>query len=217
MRCFRTLLFVFLACLLLGGTGVRVLAEETLKSWTNTAGTTIQAEFVRLDGGTLVIRKDGKPFSIPLASLSPASQEQAKELATSKTSKSVAKTAEKPAEKAEELFEIKGTCTFQGKQSTWSAILTPNGDKTYEAVYAATWSGRRLKFVGTITTDMRSEIQGRGKARGGGASGTFEFSGRYGGDGIARCSYKEDGGSNRNGSLTAEMPQPAKDSGKKGK
>jgi hypothetical protein len=46
-------------------------------SWTNTDGKTIEAEFIHLDGDTVVIRKDGKEFKIPLAKLSPASREQA--------------------------------------------------------------------------------------------------------------------------------------------
>lgn len=49
--------------------------------WTNTDGKTIEAEFIRLDGRSVVIRKDGKQFTIPLAKLSPESRKQALDLA----------------------------------------------------------------------------------------------------------------------------------------
>jgi hypothetical protein len=49
--------------------------------WTNTDGITIQAEFVRLDGQSVVIRKDGKEFTLRLAQLSTKSRQQALDLA----------------------------------------------------------------------------------------------------------------------------------------
>lgn len=107
-----------------------------------------------------------------------------------------------------DLSSIKGTCVFGGKKSTWSAKLTPKGDGTYDAVYDSSWGGKPIKYVGTIKTDGKTEISGTGKASGGGANGTFEFSGTYGDDGIAKCSYKEVGGSRgRKGTLTAELPK----------
>lgn len=53
-------------------------AQDSLRSWTNTSGKVIKAEFVRLEGETLVIRKDGKVFNVPLSKLSAESQNQAK-------------------------------------------------------------------------------------------------------------------------------------------
>ena len=50
-------------------------------SWSNTAGVEIRGKFLHLDGETLVIRKDGKEFRIPLHSLSGASREQARQMA----------------------------------------------------------------------------------------------------------------------------------------
>jgi hypothetical protein len=102
---------------------------------------------------------------------------------------------------------IKGTLKFGGTQSTWSATLTPKGKGTYQAAYIALWGGKPLNYVGTIETDGRTKIKGTGKASGGGANGTFEFSGTYGNDGVARCSYREVGGA-RSGSMTAEAPKP---------
>jgi len=113
-----------------------------------------------------------------------------------------AKAAGQPAE----TLLIKGTCTFGGKKSTWSAKLTAKADGIYDAVYVSSWGGKPLNFVGTIKTDLKTEICGTGKASGGSANGTFEFSGKYGRNGIAQCSYREVGG-RRNGSLTAEMPK----------
>jgi len=112
------------------------------------------------------------------------------------------KTAVKPAA----ITSIKGTCTFHGKESTWSAKLTAKGDGTYDAVYVASWGGSPLDYVGTLKTDLKTEISGEGKASGGKANGTFEFSGKYGTNGMAQCSYKEVGG-RRSGTMTAEMPK----------
>ena len=48
--------------------------------WVNKDGKVIQAEFVRLSGESVVIRKDGSEFTVPFSSLSPASINQAKKL-----------------------------------------------------------------------------------------------------------------------------------------
>lgn len=69
------------------------LASAVPLPWTNTEGKTIQAEFARLEGESVVVRKDGKEIPIALGKLSLASRNQARELA--------AKTpvnAEKPAD-----------------------------------------------------------------------------------------------------------------------
>jgi hypothetical protein len=105
-----------------------------------------------------------------------------------------------------EITSIKGTCTFGGKESTWSAKLTAKGAGTYDAVYVSSWGGAPLNYIGTIKTDLKTEISGDGKASGGKANGSFAFSGKYGTNGIAQCSYKEVRG-RRSGSLTAEMPK----------
>ena len=108
--------------------------------------------------------------------------------------------------KKAELTSIKGTYTFGGKTSDWSAKLTAKGEGTYDAVYASSWGGKPMSYVGTIKTDLKESISGTGKASGGGANGTFEFSGKFGNDGLALCTYKEVNG-RRSGSLTAEKPQ----------
>ncbi len=103
---------------------------------------------------------------------------------------------------------IKGTDTFRGKASSWSATLTPKGKDTYEAVYISTWGGKPLSYTGTIETDGKTKITGAGKN----ANGSFEFSGTYGKDNIAQCSYKEVGGTlNRSGTMTAEAPKSGSD------
>ena len=101
---------------------------------------------------------------------------------------------------------IKGTCKFGGKDSNWSATLKAKGDGTYDATYDSIWGGAPLKYAGTIKTDLKTEISGDGKASGGKANGTFEFSGKFGTNGIAQCTYKEVGG-RRKGTMTAEMPK----------
>lgn len=56
-------------------------AEDDTPTWTNQAGKTVTANFIRLDSDTLVLRKDGRVFNIPLNALSSESQRQATELA----------------------------------------------------------------------------------------------------------------------------------------
>ena len=61
-------------------------SPQAVLPWTSADGKTILAEFVRLDSKSVVIRKDGKEFSIPLAKLSPAIRKQAAECAPAKES-----------------------------------------------------------------------------------------------------------------------------------
>ncbi len=57
-------------------------AAGAAQAWTNTAGKSIQAVFDRLEGDAVVIKAaDGKYYTVPLANLSPESQEQAKKAA----------------------------------------------------------------------------------------------------------------------------------------
>ena len=99
---------------------------------------------------------------------------------------------------------IKGTCSFGGTKGTWSGKLTPKGDGTYDASYQCKWGNGTLLFAGTVKTDLKTAVSGMGKATGGGANGTFEFSGKFGADGTAKCPYKEVGGRGRSGSLTVD-------------
>ena len=105
-----------------------------------------------------------------------------------------------------QIISIKGTYTFGGKKSTWTAKLTAKEDGTYSAVYVSNWGGETLNYEGTIKTDLKTEISGNGRPSGGRANGSFEFSGKYSGDGIAQCTYQEVSG-HRSGSMTAEMPK----------
>ncbi len=50
------------------------------QSWTASDGRVIQAKFVKLDGESVVIEKDGKAFSVPFAKLNPESVAKAKRL-----------------------------------------------------------------------------------------------------------------------------------------
>src|ERR1017187_7187257 len=75
-------------------------------------------------------------------------------LAVSTTVAAPDKAAVKPAE----ITSINGMCTFHGKESNWSAKLTAKGDGTYDAVYDSSWGGKPLKYVGTLKTDLKTEI-----------------------------------------------------------
>ena len=51
-----------------------------VQSWASKDGKIIKAKFIRMDGDTVVIDKDGKAFAVPFTKLSPASIEIAKKL-----------------------------------------------------------------------------------------------------------------------------------------
>ncbi len=61
--------------------GSFVQGDDSLPTWTNTDGRTVQAEFAGLEAEILEVRKDGKLFKVPFSSLTPQSRIQAKELA----------------------------------------------------------------------------------------------------------------------------------------
>ena len=54
--------------------------SATPREWTNSDGKSIHAEFVHVEGESVVVNKDGKSFTIPFAKLTPESTEQAKKL-----------------------------------------------------------------------------------------------------------------------------------------
>jgi hypothetical protein len=106
----------------------------------------------------------------------------------------------------QETLSLKGVCEFHGTKSTWSATLTRKGDNLYDAVYTSSFGGKPLAFKGTIKSDLKTTISGNGVSTNKNGNGTFEFSGKFGDDGVAKCLYKEVGG-RRNGSLTVELPK----------
>jgi hypothetical protein len=118
-------------------------------------------------------------------------------------------TSAKAEDKPDNIFTIKGTCEFMRQQGTWSAKLTPTDTPdVYDAQYIASFrlGTDHMTYVGQIKSDFKTTISGIGKSTGGGGNGTFEFSGKYGDDGIAQCNYSEVGGQ-RSGTLTAEKPE----------
>ncbi len=57
------------------------MEEPKLLTWTNTDGNSLQAFFIRLDGGNVVLKKeDGSEFSYPMSKLSIDSRKQASDL-----------------------------------------------------------------------------------------------------------------------------------------
>ncbi|MEI7837648.1 MAG: GDSL-type esterase/lipase family protein [Planctomycetota bacterium] len=102
---------------------------------------------------------------------------------------------------------IKGTCLFGGRTGTWSGVLTPTSTAgVYDVEYVAAWGGSKaMTYSGQVKTDLKTEVSGNGKATGGGGNGTFEFSGKFGANGVAKCPYAEVGGSRkRSGTLTVD-------------
>jgi hypothetical protein len=121
-----------------------------------------------------------------------------------------AKSEDKSTEgKSLDAISIKGTCMFMNQQGTWSAKLTPtSAPDIYDAKYVAAFAmgGNNMTYVGQVKSDFKTAISGGGKSTGGGGNGNFEFSGKYGDDGIAKCNYMEVGGQ-RTGTLTAGKPE----------
>jgi outer membrane protein assembly factor BamB len=62
----------------------RIQAQEAAPPlpWTSTDGRVIQAKFVKMNGTTVIMEKDGKQFQVPFSKLSTESIEQAKKLNT---------------------------------------------------------------------------------------------------------------------------------------
>jgi CubicO group peptidase (beta-lactamase class C family) len=77
---FNRLFFVVVALLI--SVSNRIQAQEAVPPlpWTSTDGRVIQAKFVKLNGKTVIMEKDGKQIQVPFSKLSPESIEQAKKL-----------------------------------------------------------------------------------------------------------------------------------------
>jgi hypothetical protein len=122
----------------------------------------------------------------------------------------------KPAK--QEYTAVDGTCNFMGMGGTWSAKLTANEDGTYKASYVAAFRGNnKMTYEGSMKSDWKGEVSGEGKSTGGGGNGSFEFSGKFDENGVAKCDYKEiggRGGMGRTGTLTVNLPKPEGDAAK---
>ena len=85
--------FLLIPLLLLPSLGGKLFSEETMHSWTDTQGRTLQASFVSLTGTTLTIRMNGEDFPLDLSYFDSASQALAKKLASPPTPPAVPKPA----------------------------------------------------------------------------------------------------------------------------
>lgn len=68
---------IFFAVFLLS---LAIARGETLRDWTNQNNQTIRAEFVKLDGETVVLKMGARDYSIPLSTLSESDQHHIAEL-----------------------------------------------------------------------------------------------------------------------------------------
>lgn len=64
----------------LGSAAQAADAADKAHTWTNTAGRSIQARFLRVEGANVLLRMDGKEIPVPLSTLSAASLQQAQPL-----------------------------------------------------------------------------------------------------------------------------------------
>jgi hypothetical protein len=124
----------------------------TSTSWTSVDGRAIQAKFVKLDGESVVIDKNGKEITIPFAKLSSASIAQAKKISAA----SVAKEKKLVAELA----------AAQAKLSEAAARLSPQQLKSALSKFTVSPTnakGWRLTFtdasIATVSFSYRTPAQ----------------------------------------------------------
>jgi hypothetical protein len=131
--------------------------------WTNDAGKTITAQFIRLEGANVVLRlADGREVPYPLAKLNAASQQQARKLAAAREPKVQGAQKEKPqpAPKVETLPAPKLETPPDPEQILLAAIPPPAPrDAAQPLVGAIRWDA----WTGGWVTDTMQKTLGPAK------------------------------------------------------
>ena len=148
-----------LSCLLF----VATLATASARTWTNQNGKTIEAEFVALNGETLVLKGDqGKTYEIPLASLSEADQSFAKEQATAS-----APTSTETPSVFKELIEGKLVAVAGKRVSKFEMAAEP---QYYAFYFSASWCGPSSAMTDLWPRVLRPDTRSSREAPGTGCS-----------------------------------------------
>ena len=116
--------------LLLACACIAIAQTPAIHSWTANDGRVIQAKFVRLDGESVVIEKDGQQHVVPFAKLAPASVEQAKKLG------------------GQDQVETKGEGTAEAPAQAPDEV-SPSSDDSKKAAPVA-WGAKGLRAGNTL-------------------------------------------------------------------
>jgi hypothetical protein len=140
------------------------LAEA--RTWTDTQGRTLEAKFVRLHEGNVILLKGNKPVSVPLSQFSPEDQEYIRQ----QTAKKPRNDAVEPLEKKPARREVKSADDAQVR--TWTDIrgnqITARfaGLSGANVILVEKGKRRSFPFVGFSQADqqyIRNELEAKGQ------------------------------------------------------
>lgn len=126
-------------------------AQPAKLKWTdNTEKTTIDAEFVRMADGAVVLRKDGKEISVPLAKLSMASHLQALKLAKPQAYTKAATKAAVGIEQTAESTKLLNESPFKDNQTIEEFLTTMTNELE---------AGNATAFWHALTPEMQADVE----------------------------------------------------------
>ena len=148
---FRLILAVFGATVCcLGGFSTVAHAQPVKHKWTSSTGSVISAEFVRLEEGSVVVKKDGKEIPVPLSKLSIDSHLQALQLANPEA-------YSKPAPKATVGVEQTAESTRLLNESPFSAEQTI--EQCLDTLTAELEAGNATALWHMLTPEMQGDVE----------------------------------------------------------
>ncbi len=136
-------------CAVLGSSSLAE-AQPPKQKWTSSAGAVIEAEFVRLDAGAVLVKKDGKEISVPLAKLSMESHLQALKLAKPGA-------YAKPAPKAVVGLEQTAESTKLLNESPFAADQTI--EQCLDTLGAEIQAGNATAMWHMLTPEMQADVE----------------------------------------------------------
>ena len=125
-------------------------AQAQKQKWVSNAGTAIDAEFVRLDAGSVVVKKDGKEIAVPLSKLSLESHLQALQLAKPDA-------YAKPAPKAIVGLEQTAESTKLLNESPFTADQTI--EQCLDTLASELQAGNATAFWHMLTPEMQADVE----------------------------------------------------------
>ena len=154
-------LWPLVAMLLLGGGSL-----ATARTWTNTEGRKLEATFVRLHEGNVILLKGNKPVSVALSQFSPEDQEYVRQQVAKKgKSQALEPSEEKPAprkEKSADEAPVRTWRDIHGNQTTASLAGVSGGN----VILVEKGKRRLCPFFGFCAADqeyIRKELAAKGQ------------------------------------------------------
>jgi hypothetical protein len=153
----RSVLALAAAWAALGAAG----APAAVRTWTSASGATLQAELVRVDGGTVYLRAaDGSMVRIGLDQLSEADRAAARAAGGGAAAPVAVRPAPSGPVAVEGTFEWNGK---RGQQHELEGTLTPAGPGEWTVVWKFRWGGRAETYEGVVRGDLRNgKVSGTG-------------------------------------------------------